>query len=127
MDKLWIEGIVPAVFTPMQPDGSLNLERIPDIVEHLIGEGVNALYVCGSTGEGPSLTTEERMDVAEAYLRTVAGRLPVIVQVGHDSLKQARGLAEIRLLSLLRVSGCAHGQTALRRSNGQIQTPPLLP
>ena len=59
-DKLWIEGIVPAVFTPMHPDGSLNLALVPRIVEHLIHEGASALYVCGSTGEGPSLTTEER-------------------------------------------------------------------
>jgi N-acetylneuraminate lyase len=92
-DKLWIEGIVPAVFTPMQPDGSLNLGRVPAIVEFLIQEKVSALYVCGSTGEGPSLTSEERRLVAEAYIRAAADRLPVIVQIGHNSLKQARALA----------------------------------
>ena len=93
-DKFWISGIVPAVFTPMQSDGSLNLAHVPEFVEHLIRDGVSALYVCGSTGEGPSLTTEERKFVAEAYVQAVAGRLPVIVQVGHNSLKQARELAK---------------------------------
>jgi len=93
-EPLWISGIVPAVFTPMQPDGSLNLALIPELVEFLIQDGVSALYVCGSTGEGPSLTAEERMSVAEAYMQAVGGRLPVIVQVGHNSLKQARALAE---------------------------------
>ena len=93
MDKLWIEGIVPAVFTPMYPDGSLNLGRIPAIVEFLIQEEASALYVCGSTGEGPSLTDDERRSVAEAYVQAAAGRLPVVVQVGHNSLKQARELA----------------------------------
>jgi N-acetylneuraminate lyase len=92
-DKLRIEGIVPAVFTPMQPDGGLNLERIPAIVEFLIQQEASALYVCGSTGEGPSLTSAERKLVAEAYVQAAAGRLPVVVQVGHNSLKQAKELA----------------------------------
>jgi N-acetylneuraminate lyase len=93
MDKLWIEGIVPAVFTPLHSDGSLNLGRIPAIVDFLIREEASALYVCGSTGEGPSLTDEERRSVAQAYVQAAAGRLPVILQVGHNSLKQARELA----------------------------------
>lgn len=94
MEKiLWITGIVPAVFTPMNPDFSLNLGLVPELVEHLIHEKASALYVGGSTGEGPSLSADERMSVAEAYLQAAGGRLPVIIQVGHDSLKQARELA----------------------------------
>jgi N-acetylneuraminate lyase len=89
----WIEGIVPAVFTPMEPDGSLNLEMVAPIVEQLIADNATALYVCGSTGEGPSLTSEERMSVASKYVEMAAGRIPVIVQVGHNSLYKARELA----------------------------------
>lgn len=92
--KLWITGIVPAVFTPMRSDGDLNLAFIPQIVEHLIQDNVSAVYVCGSTGEGPSLSTRERMSVAETYIQAVAGRIPVIVQVGHNSLNQAQRLAK---------------------------------
>jgi len=51
------------------------------------------MYVCGSTGEGPLLTAQERMAVAEAYVKANDARLPVIVHVGHDSLWQARELA----------------------------------
>ena len=91
---LWITGIVPAVYTPMHEDGSLNLDLVEPIVEHLIHDGVSALYVCGSTGEGPSLSTAERFEVTETYVRAVAGRIPVIVQAGHNSLMQARRLAE---------------------------------
>ena len=92
--RLWLRGVVAAVFTPMHPDGSLNLEMIPRLVEQLIADRVSGLYVCGSTGEGPSLTIQERRAVAEAYVQTTAGRLPVVVQVGHDSLAEARRLAE---------------------------------
>jgi N-acetylneuraminate lyase len=89
----WITGIVPAVFTPLHPDGSLNLSQVVPIVERLVSQHASALYVCGATGEGVSLTREERMAVAESYIQAAAGRLPVIVQVGHDSLREACLLA----------------------------------
>ena len=89
-----LTGLIPAVFTPMRPNGDINLDQIPAITDQLINEGVSGLYVCGSTGEGPSLTREERMAVAEAYIRAAAGRVPVLVQVGHNSIREAQLLAE---------------------------------
>ena len=91
--KGFIRGLVPAVFTPMHADGALNLALVKPLVEQLIHEQVQGFYVCGSTGEGPSLTREERMAVAEAYIQASAGRVPVMVQVGHTSLAEARLLA----------------------------------
>jgi N-acetylneuraminate lyase len=88
-----LTGLVAATFTPMQPDGSLNLAMAKPAVEHLIRAGIGGLYVCGSTGEGPLLTTEERKATAAAFVEAAAGRLPVIVQVGHSSVAEARQLA----------------------------------
>jgi N-acetylneuraminate lyase len=90
----WISGIVPAVFTPMNQDGSINFHQINPIVNYLLKQKADALYICGSTGEGPSLTTEERFAVVEAYIEAVDHRVPIIVQVGHDSIKEAKSLAE---------------------------------
>ncbi len=90
---LRLHGLIAATFTPMHQDGSLWLERIPDVVEHLLGRGIDGLYVCGSTGEGPLLSGSERRAVAEAFVRATLGRVPVIVQVGHNSLAEARELA----------------------------------
>ena len=89
-----IRGLVAAAFTPMNADGSLHLDRIPHVVDHLIRDGLAAIYVLGSTGEGPLLTGEERKRVAEAYVRSAKDRIPVIVQVGHNSIVEARELAE---------------------------------
>ena len=89
-----IEGIIPAVFTPMNGDGSIYLDQIPKLVEQLINDGVSAFYVCGSTGEGPSLSTEERMEVAKKYVESVKKRLPIIINVGHNSIKEAQKLSE---------------------------------
>ena len=88
-----LTGLIAATFTPMHPDGSVNLAPVPAMVDGLLRNGITALYVCGSTGEGPSLTTEERERAAEAFVAAAAGRLPVMVQVGHNSVEDARRLA----------------------------------
>ena len=89
-----LEGILAAAFTPFTPSGDLDLGPVPDLVERGLADGLAGLYVCGSTGEGASLTADERRRVAEAYVGAAAGRLPVIVHVGHDSLDEARALAQ---------------------------------
>jgi N-acetylneuraminate lyase len=88
-----LTGLIAATFTPMKADGSLDLDKVPAMVEHLLVDGVGGLYVCGSTGEGPSLTVAERKATLEAFLAAVNGRIPVVAQVGHDSLAEARELA----------------------------------
>jgi N-acetylneuraminate lyase len=88
-----LTGLIPATFTPMKEDGSLNLDKVGDIVEHLITDKVSGLFVCGSTGESASLSLEERMATTLAYTTAVNKRIPVVVHVGHDSLVEAKKLA----------------------------------
>ena len=86
-------GLIPATYTPLTPDLAVDLAAIPPLVEQLIADGVCGLYVCGSTGEGVSLSSGERRQVAEAFIAATRGRVPVIVHVGHDSLAEATALA----------------------------------
>lgn len=88
-----LTGLIAATYTPLHEDGSLNLELVPAMVDFLARAGVTGIYICGSTGEGMSLSGAERRAVAEAYVRAVGGRLKTIVQVGHNSLAEARELA----------------------------------
>lgn len=88
-----LHGLVAATFTPFRADGAVDLPRIGSVINQVITQGANGLYVCGSTGEGPLLTTEERLRVAEASVTAAAGRVPVVVQVGHNSPEEARALA----------------------------------
>ena len=87
------KGLIAATLTPMNPDATLNLDSVPQIVEHLIASGVDGLYVCGSTGEGPSLSSDQRMKTAQAYIDAALGRIPVMIQVGHNSITEASSLA----------------------------------
>ena len=88
-----LSGLVAASFTPFCQDGSIDVGKIPGVIEHVLAQGAAGFYVCGSTGEGPLLTTAERQLVAETIVQTVKGRVPVVIQVGHNSLADARVLA----------------------------------
>ena len=92
-EQFWLTGLIAATFTPLRADGAIHFELIPPMVDRLVEEGISGLYVCGSTGEGVSLTAGERATVAEAFVDAAAGRIPVVIQVGHNSLAEARGLA----------------------------------
>lgn len=88
-----LRGLVAATYTPFKPDRSLDLAAVPPLVERLLADGVSGLYVCGSTGEGVSLSTPERKQATEAFIAAAANRVPVVVQVGHNSLADACDLA----------------------------------
>ena len=88
-----LTGLIAATFTPLQANGRLDLDAIPAVVEQLINERVQGLYVCGGTGEGVSLSTAERKATLEAFIQAANGHIPVIAQVGHTSLVEAKELA----------------------------------
>lgn len=87
------EGLIAAPFTPFLVDGSIAGERIAPLADRLVTDGVLGAFVCGTTGEGPSLTTAERMLVAERWVAASRGRLRIFVHVGHTSAADARALA----------------------------------
>jgi N-acetylneuraminate lyase len=65
-----LEGLIAAPFTPMGADGALNPSLIPGYYQLLKSNGVTGAFICGSTGEGVSLTLKEKMAVAEAWAST---------------------------------------------------------
>ena len=90
--KEHLTGLIAAPPTPMHGDGSLNLAVVERQAQCLIDNGIKAAFVCGSTGEGISLTTQERMQVAERWKAAAGDRLPILVHVGHHCLMDARAL-----------------------------------
>lgn len=57
--KSKLSNLVAATYTPFHTDGSLNLDQVPSMVEYLLKDGITGLYVCGSTGEGMSMSGDE--------------------------------------------------------------------
>lgn len=87
------KGLVVAANTPFQSDLELDLERIPSLTDYLVGQKLAGLFVCGSTGECSGMTAPERKAAAGAFIKAAAGRIPVIVHVGSDGVRESQELA----------------------------------
>jgi N-acetylneuraminate lyase len=87
-----LEGLIAASFTPYR-QGRIHPELIPAYASALVREGLAGVFINGTTGESLSLSTEERKELAETWLRSAPANLPVLVHVGHNSLPCARKLA----------------------------------
>ena len=68
-----LSGLIAAPFTPMNPDGSLNTSLIPKYYQFLKQNKVTGAFICGSTGEGVSLTMQEKKDTAKAWADCTKG------------------------------------------------------
>ncbi len=86
-------GVWPAMLTPVTADGEPNPEMIERIVNVLIDDGVDGLYVLGSTGQGPAFRFEQRRLVAERAVNAAEGRVPVIIHVGTAATQDSVDLA----------------------------------
>lgn len=75
------KGIVPAMLTVFNNDGSLDEGGTKAFAEWLIGCGVHGLAPCGSTGEGAAITEEERLRIIKATSAQAKGRVPVYAGV----------------------------------------------
>lgn len=90
-----LSGLIAAPFTPMLSNGSLNLELIPSYYEMLKANGVAGAFICGSTGEGVSMSVKEKKAVAEAWAACTKGDSNFIVMLllGGTSLTDSKELA----------------------------------
>ncbi|XP_078316866.1 N-acetylneuraminate lyase-like [Crassostrea virginica] len=94
VEEFWLDGLVPAVFTPFHEDGELNLPKIDEYCEFLLMNNIKAVFVNGTTGEGKSLTKKERKKVAEKWILTSCGRLKIVVNVGGLNVRESIDLAK---------------------------------
>src|SRR5262245_31252443 len=86
--------ILPALVTPLTPQGRLDVKSAERLIDHLYTRGVGGLYVTGSTGEGIYLDFELRKQLVELAVSLSRGRGTVIVHVGAIQGAAAYELAE---------------------------------
>lgn len=89
-----IKGLINAPFTPFHSDGSINLAPIPEYAALLVRNGLKGVFINGSSGEGYMLDEQERMQLAEAWMKAVPKDFKVIVHVGSTCVKSSCRLAE---------------------------------
>lgn len=83
------EGAGVALITPMNEDGSVNYNKLEEILEEQIAGGTDCIIVCGTTGEASTLTIEEHLDVIKRTIEIVNKRIPVIAGTGSNSTETA--------------------------------------
>lgn len=88
-----IIGLIDAPFTPFHENGDLNLEPIEKYAAMLQNNGLQGVFINGSSGEGYMLTTEERVQLAERWIKVAPQGLKVIVHVGSCCLRESQKLA----------------------------------
>lgn len=91
--KPLLTGLIAAPYTPFKANGDVALDVIRRQARVLVRNGVRGAFICGTTGEGSSLTSDERRQVTEAWLMARPAKLAVIVHVGHQSARESQALA----------------------------------
>lgn len=87
-------GIVPPLATPLISFDALDVPGLERLVEHILGGGVHALFILGTTGEGPALSYRLRSELIERVCKQVAGRVPVLVGISDASYAESLHMAE---------------------------------
>ena len=90
--------IITALVTPFNQDGTINFKALPKLIEHLLESHTEGLVLAGTTGESPTLTHEEELELFAEVQRIVKGRVPLIAGIGtndtRDSVQFAKEVAE---------------------------------
>ena len=81
-------GAATALVTPLTRDG-VDYENLGRLIDWQIEEGIDALVICGTTGEGSTLTDEEHRQVLEYSIKRAAGRVPMIAGTGSNDTAYA--------------------------------------
>ena len=94
MDRMYFHGLGVALITPFTANGAIDFAAVAKIVDNLIEGGVDYILVLGTTGETPTLTTDERKALIRFVRDRVAGRVELMVGIGgnctHDVVKTLR-------------------------------------
>ncbi len=93
MKKLIFTGAGVAIVTPFHADGSMNYAKLAELIDDQIARGTDAIIICGTTGESPTLTPEEHEEAIRFAVRQVNGRVPVIAGTGSNDTAFARKLS----------------------------------
>ena len=100
-----IHGIIPPMVTPFRPDGSIDESELRHETRYLIDAAkVHGLAVCGSTGEGHTLSIDETRQVTAIVASEAAGRVPIITGIIANST--AAAIERGRAVRDLNVSAC---------------------
>ena len=87
MSRLPVRGSLVALVTPFNDDGSVNFEKLGELIDFHLENETDALVILGTTGESSTMSHEEDNAVCEYTVKRVAGRIPVICGSGSNDTR----------------------------------------
>ncbi|GAA0430408.1 4-hydroxy-tetrahydrodipicolinate synthase [Lentibacillus halophilus] len=91
---MYFGQVLTAMVTPFDQHGDIDFNATRNLVNHLIANGSEGLVVAGTTGESPTLTTEEKLDLFSFVAKTANGRVPVLAGTGSNNTKASIDLTQ---------------------------------
>lgn len=88
------QGVFPAVTTQFNSDFSINYDATAKVIDNLIADGVSGLVMCGTVGEGCSLSAQEKREIVKLAIDRAGGKIPVLVGVAEYTTALAVDLAK---------------------------------
>jgi 4-hydroxy-tetrahydrodipicolinate synthase len=92
--KMYFTGVYTALVTPFTQSGDVDFQKLEELVEFNIAGGVDGIVPVGTTGESPTLRTDEHLKVIESVTTRAAGRCKIIAGTGANSTAEAVELTE---------------------------------
>ena len=89
MKKVLFTGAGIAIITPFDSDNQVNYQKLGEIIDYQIENGTDAIVICGTTGEGATLSHEEHTGAIRYTVEHTAGRVPVIAGTGSNDTDYA--------------------------------------
>lgn len=83
-----------AIITPFNADGSVNYDRLGELIDNQIENSTDAIIICGTTGEASTMTDEEHIECIRYAVEKTAGRVPVIAGTGSNDTRYAIELSK---------------------------------
>lgn len=87
-------GAGVAIVTPMNQDGTVNFDKLGELIEEQIANETDAIIICGTTGESSTLSHEEHLECIKYAVEKTAKRIPVIAGTGSNSTLEATTLSK---------------------------------
>ena len=86
-------GAGVAIVTPFNPDGSINYNKLEELIDFQCNNGTDSIIICGTTGESPTLSELEHIEVIKKAVEFTKGRVPVIAGTGSNATYTAIDLS----------------------------------
>lgn len=86
--------VIVAMITPFNEKNEVDYDVLPELVEYLLANGNDGLLLAGTTGESPTLSHDEKLELYKAVVKIVDGRVPLIANVGSNNTAESVAFAK---------------------------------